>query len=107
MCLACHRRVILDVSKYHESLALPEFGPRMVCTRCGAMGADPLTDYWLDYNESVLTLHFTLPFKTPVKAKLLKIDIFDPTIFVDLVFARPTPVRLVSAPAECKLDVAF
>ena len=31
----------------------------------------------LDYKDSVLTLHFTLPFKTPVKAKLLKIDIYD------------------------------
>src|SRR6266852_246257 len=30
---------------------------------------DPLPDYWLDYTDQVLTLHFTLPFKTPVKAK--------------------------------------
>ncbi|MGH6742865.1 MAG: DUF1007 family protein, partial [Bradyrhizobium sp.] len=31
---------------------------------------DPI-DYWLDYDpkETVLTLHFTLPFKQPVKAK--------------------------------------
>ena len=30
---------------------------------------DPLPDYWLDYKDQVLTLNFTLPFKTPVKAK--------------------------------------
>ena len=65
---------------------------------------DPLPDYWLDYNDSVLTLNFTLPFKTPVKAKELKIDIYDPTIFVDFSFDKKTPVQLVGAP-QCKLDV--
>src|SRR6478672_6559641 len=30
---------------------------------------DPTADYWLDYNDQVLTLNFTLPLKTPVKAK--------------------------------------
>ena len=68
---------------------------------------DPQPDYWLDYNDSVLTLNFTLPFKTPVKAKLLKIDIFDPTIFVDFAFAKEKPVHLVGAPAGCKLDIAL
>ena len=65
---------------------------------------DPLPDYWLDYNDSVLTLNFTLPFKTPVKAKELKIDIYDPTIFVDFSFDKKTPVQIVGAP-QCKLDV--
>ena len=52
----------------------------------------------------MLTLNFTLPFKTPVKAKELKIDIYDPTIFVDFSFDKKTPVHLVGAP-QCKLDV--
>ena len=65
---------------------------------------DPLPDYWLDYNDAVLTLNFTLPFKTPVKAKELKIDIYDPTIFVDFSFDKKSPVQLVGAP-QCKLDV--
>ena len=65
---------------------------------------DPQPDYWLDYNDSVLTLNFTLPFKTPVKAKELKIDIYDPTIFVDFSFDKKTPVQLVGAP-YCKADV--
>ncbi|MBI2714839.1 MAG: DUF1007 family protein [Rhizobiales bacterium] len=65
---------------------------------------DPQPDYWLDYNDSVLTLNFTLPFKTPVKAKELKIDIYDPTIFVDFSFDKKTPVQIVGAP-QCKLDV--
>ena len=34
-----------------------------------ALFRDPLPDYWLDYKDSILVLNFTLPFKTPVKAK--------------------------------------
>ena len=66
---------------------------------------EPLPDYFADYKDSVVTLHFTLPFKTPVKAKLLKIDIYDATIFVDFSFAKDKPVSLVGAPGACKLDV--
>ncbi len=66
---------------------------------------DPSPEYWLDYNDSVLTLNFTLPLKTPVKAKELRIEIYDPTIFVDFAFdKKAAPVQLVGAPA-CKLDV--
>jgi ABC-type uncharacterized transport system substrate-binding protein len=68
--------------------------------------ADPLPDYWLDYNDSVLTLNFTLPFKTPVKAKDLKVEVYDPTIFVDFEWAKNKPVQLVGAP-HCKADVAL
>lgn len=66
---------------------------------------DPLPDYWLDYKDAILTLNFTLPFKSPVKAKRLKLEIYDPTIFVDFEFAKGSPVTLVGAPAACKLDV--
>jgi ABC-type uncharacterized transport system substrate-binding protein len=69
--------------------------------------ADPLPDYWLDYKDQVLTLNFTVPFKTPVKAKELSIDIYDQTIFVDFSFDKKSPVHLVGAPAGCKLDVAL
>jgi ABC-type uncharacterized transport system substrate-binding protein len=66
--------------------------------------AEPASDYWLDYTDQVLTLNFTLPFKTPVKAKELKIEVYDPTIFVDFAWAKDDPVRLVGAP-QCKGDV--
>ena len=69
--------------------------------------ADPLPDYWLDYKDQVLTLNFTLPFKTPVKAKELNIDIYDATIFVDFSFDKKMPAHLVGPPAGCKLDVAL
>jgi ABC-type uncharacterized transport system substrate-binding protein len=67
---------------------------------------DPLPDYWLDYADSVLTLNFTIPFKAPVKAKELKIDIYDPTIFVDFSFDKKSPVKLVGT-TQCKLDIAL
>jgi ABC-type uncharacterized transport system substrate-binding protein len=69
--------------------------------------ADPAPGYWLDDTNEILTLHFTLPFKTPVQAKYLKVEIYDPTIFVDFEFAKDNPVRLVGAPAGCKLDVVL
>jgi len=65
---------------------------------------DPAPDYWLDYKDQVLTLNFLLPFKKPVKAKELKVEIYDPSIFVDFAFAKDKPVQLVGAP-KCKLDV--
>jgi ABC-type uncharacterized transport system substrate-binding protein len=65
---------------------------------------DPTPDFWLDYADQVLTLNFTLPFKTPVKAKELKIEIYDPTIFVDFSFAKQNAAKLVGAP-NCKLSV--
>ena len=41
--------------------------------------ADPI-DYWLGYNpkDTVLTLHSTLQFKTPVKVQALDLEIYDP-----------------------------
>jgi ABC-type uncharacterized transport system substrate-binding protein len=67
---------------------------------------EPAPDYWLDYNDSILTLNFTLPFKTPIKAKELKVEVYDPTIFVDFEWAKKEPVHLVGAP-HCKADVVL
>ena len=67
----------------------------------GPFGA--ATDYWAEYHpkESVLTLHFTLPFKKPIKATSLEIDVYDPEFFIDFAFADNNPVALVNAPAQC------
>ena len=67
--------------------------------------ADPAPDYWLDYKDEILTLNFTLPLKTPVKAKDLKIEVYDPTYFVDMELSKQDPVHLVGAPAACKLSL--
>jgi ABC-type uncharacterized transport system substrate-binding protein len=69
---------------------------------------DPPTDYYLDFDskDTVLTLHFTLPLKAPVKAKDLALEVYDREFFVDFSFAEKDPVKLVGAPAHCKLSVA-
>jgi ABC-type uncharacterized transport system substrate-binding protein len=69
--------------------------------------SDPV-DYYLEYDpkETVLTLHFTLPFKTPVKAKALDVEVYDPDFFIDFGFAEKDQVRLVNAPAQCSASVA-
>ena len=51
---------------------------------------DPV-DYWLDYTDSVLTLHFTLPLKAPVRARDLEIDVYDPEYFIDFGFDEKEP----------------
>src|SRR5580658_9232260 len=68
---------------------------------------DPI-DYFLEYDprETVLTLHFTLPFKTPVKARALDVEVYDPEFFIDFGFAEKDQVRLVNAPAQCSVSVA-
>jgi ABC-type uncharacterized transport system substrate-binding protein len=64
------------------------------------------TDYWLEHQNGVLTLHFTLPLQAPVKAKSLEIDIYDATYFVDFALAKGGAAKLVDAPAQCKLAAA-
>jgi ABC-type uncharacterized transport system substrate-binding protein len=60
-------------------------------------------DYFLEYKDSLLTLHFTLPAKTPFKARQLALEVFDPEFFIDFKYADKDPIRLVGAPAECKM----
>jgi hypothetical protein len=40
MCFGCRHEVILNVDEYPGDLLVREFGPRMVCTKCGMVGAD-------------------------------------------------------------------
>ena len=60
-------------------------------------------DYFMEYKGDALTLHFTLPLKTPFKAKTLAVEVFDPTFFIDFGFADKDPVRLVGAPEGCQM----
>ena len=61
-------------------------------------------DYFLEYKDSVLTLHFVLPLKTPVKPKRLAMEVFDPSYFIDFAFDEKDPIKLVGAPAGCKMQ---
>jgi ABC-type uncharacterized transport system substrate-binding protein len=62
-------------------------------------------DYFLDYKDTVLTLHFTLPLKNPVKARQLVLEVFDRSFFIDFQMAKDDPVRLVGAPAGCQMKL--
>jgi ABC-type nickel/cobalt efflux system permease component RcnA/ABC-type uncharacterized transport system substrate-binding protein len=67
---------------------------------------DPPTDYWLDYDGTALTLHFTLPVQTvdPAASNMFRVEIFDPTYFVAFTLAGGTPATLKGAPAGCRID---
>jgi ABC-type uncharacterized transport system substrate-binding protein len=61
-------------------------------------------EYHLEFDpkEAVLTLFFLLPLKTPLKAKAVNFQVFDPTYFVDFALAEKDPVTLEKAPAGCQ-----
>jgi ABC-type uncharacterized transport system substrate-binding protein len=60
-------------------------------------------DYYLEYKNSLLILHFTLPLKTPVKSRQLALEVFDPEFFIDFTYAEKDPVKLIGAPAPCQM----
>jgi hypothetical protein len=39
-CFGCRHEVVVNVDKFPGDLLVKEFGPRMVCTKCGTVGAD-------------------------------------------------------------------
>ncbi len=68
-------------------------------------------DYFLEYKNSILSLTFTLPLKTPVRADAtpFKFDVYDPTYYIAFSFPKDdkSPVRLAAgAPADCHAIVA-
>ncbi|MEX1060332.1 MAG: DUF1007 family protein [Methyloceanibacter sp.] len=70
----------------------------------------PPVDYWIDYDKSVLTLHFTLPLEQPVDthAKPVEVDVYDPSFFVAFGFATEQPVTLAGTETKgCIADVTL
>jgi len=103
-----HARLIVvgDASSYPEDVKSP-LKESDFFTYAKADGKDlafgDAKDYSLDYKSEVLTLHFTLPLKTPVKGKDLSIEVYDPSYFVDFSFLEKDAVALVGAPTQCKV----
>lgn len=66
-------------------------------------------DYWLEHKDGALSLHFTLPFATPlpVADKPLAFSVRDNTYFIGFGLPKTAnPVRLGSgAPKSCRLAV--
>ncbi len=68
----------------------------------------PPVDYWVEYDDTVLTLHFTLPLETPLDPsdKVVTIDVYDPSFFVAFGFAEKAPVKVAGSPAAgCTANV--
>lgn len=67
---------------------------------------EPKDGYYLSHEGGQLTLHFTLPLKTPLDARKeqLKFAIYDPTYFVAFSYAKDAPAILASnAPRGCRV----
>jgi hypothetical protein len=39
-CELCHHGAAMNVDTFGDAVSVPAFGPRMVCTSCGIVGAD-------------------------------------------------------------------
>ncbi len=70
--------------RYVSSLKPYGYFTRLIANGATASFDDP-TVYRLEYENGVLTLHFTLPLKAPLKAMSLELKVYDPVYFVDLV----------------------
>jgi len=66
---------------------------------------DPV-EYSLEFDpkETVLTLHFVLPLKAPLKAKAVNLEVFDPSYFVDFSFAEKDAVALAGPEIKLTTD---
>lgn len=65
------------------------------------------SEYWLQMNDGLLTLFYTLPLIEPLKVDQtgIKLEVFDPIFFVDFTLAPDEPALLVNNPAGCSLNV--
>jgi ABC-type uncharacterized transport system substrate-binding protein len=66
------------------------------------------TDYWLEQVDGLLILHFTLPVKdgAPDKGEAFKVEVYDPTYFVEFQFAKDeSAAKVVSAPPGCAVEL--
>jgi ABC-type uncharacterized transport system substrate-binding protein len=66
--------------------------------------ADP-TDYYFEYKNEALVLHFTLPFKMPFKTRQLALEVFDPDYFIAFSLREEEPIKLVGAPVACAMTI--
>ena len=70
---------------------------------------DPV-DAWLDYKDSILTLHFTLPLKPPIRADAegLSFSVYEPSFYVGVSFDKDAPISLGGkVPSGCNVRVGL
>jgi ABC-type uncharacterized transport system substrate-binding protein len=64
------------------------------------------SDYWLESDGKLLTLHFSLPVSPALSRTAITVEIYDPSYFVDMRFADENPVEMIHAPDGCALSIA-
>lgn len=64
-------------------------------------------DYWVEYDGTALTLHFTLPLEAPLSpsSKSVTVDVYDPSFFVAFGFAEKDPVKIAGSAPGCAAKV--
>lgn len=65
-------------------------------------------DYSVDYDKTLLTLHFTLPLEKPLDPKVheVAVDVYDPSFFVAFGFATDAPVKIAGTPTPgCSAEI--
>jgi len=62
-------------------------------------------EYWLDFNDGMLTLFYTLPLKTPAApgGDAMTVEVYDPGFFVAFEMVKEDPVIASNLPSSCKL----
>lgn len=67
----------------------------------------PVTEYAMTWGDGRLTLEMTMRLTKPLDptAKPVRFAFFDPTYYIDLVFARDEPLRLAGPPEHCRARV--
>lgn len=74
-----------------------------------AIKAKPPVDYYLEFKDGLLSLHFTLPFEQPVLADApdFNFAVFDETFFIAFDFEKENPVKLAGAPEGCSAHIGI
>lgn len=88
--------------------SLPEFGFFTTVKVNGAKAAmGTPRDPYMTFEAPRLTLHFELPLKEPAANRLVVLEVYDPTFFVEFSPAEGADaVKLVNGPAGCALTVS-
>jgi ABC-type uncharacterized transport system substrate-binding protein len=96
-------KVNIDGLKEFGYFTYPKLGTTAIAEK------DPI-DYYLEYKDKLLTLHFTLPFEHPVQAdaKGFNFSVFDESFFIAFDFGKGHPVVLgAGAPQGCAVNIAI
>ena len=64
-------------------------------------------DYWLEYEDGILTLYYSLPIEQPIimDGQVAELQVFDPTYFVAIEMEKEKSFVLVDQGGTCNIDI--